>query len=217
MFSPVSSNELPCIIIGAGGHAKVIISTLKASGREILFLSEKSTSLIGSRLLDIPILGTDSIIYDHPPETVKLILGLGAAHSCSPRKKIWQNFSQAGYLSDTVIHPTATICDDVSIGEGAQIFAHTVIQPGCHIGAFSIINTGAQIDHDCNISSFSHIGPGAILCGNINIEEEVFVGAGSIITPSVNIQSKTFIVAGSVITKDIFNSPMTGKRPPRNL
>jgi len=210
-------NNLPCIVIGAGGHAKVVISALKATNQEVLFITDKDKSLSGTKILGVPVVQDDECIFSHSPKKVRLYLGVGTSTSCFHRKTIWNKFLHSGYSAGIVIHPSAAVSEDVKIDHGSQIMAHATIQPGCHIKAFSIINTGAQIDHDCTIEAFSHIGPGAILCGQVKINEAAFIGAGATIIPSISIGSKSVIGAGSAVIHDIPASTKVGGNPAKVL
>ena len=141
----------PVIIIGGGGHARVLISSLKALRREIIGLLHPDTSLIGQCIAGICVLGNDDKVSDYAPDEVELINGLGSVSLPEKRKDIYMKFKKTGYSFASVIHPSAIVVDDVKIGEGVQIMAGAILQSGCLIGDNAIINTGAIVDHDCKI------------------------------------------------------------------
>jgi len=217
MKNLVPENDLPCIIIGAGGHSKVLVSTLKAMNKEILFITDNDMALSETKLLGVPVVGDDACIFSHSPESVELYLGVGTSNGCNHRKSIWNNFLQSGYNAGIAVHPSAIISEDVIIDHGAQVMAQATIQPGSHIEAFSIVNTGSQIDHDCTVGTFSHIGPGAVLCGDVSINDAAFIGAGATVIPGLTIGADSIIAAGSVVVKNIPASTKVGGIPAKAL
>jgi sugar O-acyltransferase (sialic acid O-acetyltransferase NeuD family) len=179
-------------ILGAGGHAKVIIDAAKLNGLSIDGLYDdikKINSYFGHYQIKGPI-----------DEKVKgnSIIAIGDNEI---RKNICFNYISITWV--TIIHPSAIISNDVQIGEGTVIMAGVVIQSGAKIGKHCIINTNASIDHDCVIDDFVHISPSATLCGNVLVGEGVHIGAGTTIIPNIEIAKWCIIGAGAVITKDV--------------
>lgn len=141
--------DKPVIMLGAGGHSNVLIDCLKLQDRKIIGITvpdPKSKELFG-----IPVIGTDEEVYNYSFKEIKLVNGLGTIGSMEKRKNIYLRFKSDGYTFASVIHPVAIIASQVALEEGVQIMAGAIIQPGCHIGANSIINTKASVDHDCQI------------------------------------------------------------------
>ena len=169
----------PVIIIGAGGHAKVVIDTLKRSGVKILGAVDADPNRHGQDILGVPVLGGDDVVISHKPDSVRLVNGIGSTADTAPRRNIFERFKEQGYCFTTCIHPAAIIAEEVEIGEGSQIMAGAVIQPGTRIGANCIINTRASVDHDCTIGDHVHIAPGAVLSGGVVAENSVHVGTGA--------------------------------------
>lgn len=193
----------PVIIIGGGGHARVLISTLKALRREILGILNPDTSLIGQCIAGIYVLGNDDKIRDYKPDSVELVNGLGSVSLPEKRKDTYMKFKKFGYSFASVIHPSAIVMDDVKISEGVQIMVGAVIQIGCVMGNNAIINTGAIIDHDCVIGAHTHIASGAVISGGVNIGEACHIGTGATIIQGINIGSTSVVGAGAVVIKDV--------------
>ena len=187
------------LIYGAGGHAKVIISCINASGDSVqaIFDDDLSKKEI-SKSYDPILFGDKSIII--------------AIGNNNIRRTIAQKIS---HHFGNVIHPTAIIDKSVLIEEGTVILHESILQAGTVIAKHVIINTRVAIDHDCSIADFVHIGPGVILCGNVHIGENTFIGAGSIVVPNVTIGNNCFIAAGSVITRSIPDNSIARGNPGR--
>ena len=182
-------------IIGAGGHAKVIISTLKACDLKISGIFDDNVNLKGQYILGVPVLG--AVAESKNYRVKKAIIGIGLN---SVREAIARDYS---YNWISVIHPEAVIDPTVEIGKGSVVFAGAVINADTVIQDHAIINTGAMIDHDCIIGSFAHICPGTVLTGGVHIEEGSFLGAGTKVIPGKRIGPKSVVGAGSVIIKDL--------------
>lgn len=183
------------IIIGAGGHAKVIADIiLKNNDIVIGFLDDGKE--INTPILNYKVLGktSDCIKYIQDCE---FIIGIG---SNNIREQIASTYNLNWY---TAIHPTATIAIDVSIGVGSTVMAGAIINTSAIIGKHCVINTGAIVEHDNVIDDYVHISPNAVLCGTVHVGKLTHIGAGSTVKNNTNITSHCTIGAGAVVVKDI--------------
>lgn len=193
-------------IIGAGGHAKVLIDTLlKSNSAQSIILFDNDKEKLGSKILNCTVAGNDEDLKKIDPNDVLLVNAIGTVHASGIRDKVFQEFKNLGYSFLTVIHPSAIIADSVEIAEGAQVMANTTIQPGCHIGENSIINTSASIDHDCQIGRSSHIAPGVTLSGGVEVGNGSHVGTGANVIQNIQIGSEATVAAGATVVKNVEN------------
>lgn len=201
----------PLIVIGAGGHAKVLIEALLRSGMPLAGIVDADPARHGTTLLDQPIRGGDELILAHAPAEVLLVNGLGSIADPSLRIRIFETFKGHGYRFETVIHPSAIVASDALFGEGVQVMAGTVMQPGCRLGDNSIINTGATLDHDCLIGKHVHIAPGVTLSGGVTVGEGAHIGTGATVIQGITIGPKAVVGAGAVVIRDVAaNSTVSG-------
>lgn len=192
------------LIYGAGGHAKVIISCVTASGDSIQAVFDDDVSK--KEISKIVISGSyDPILFSDKP----IIIAIGD-HNI--RRKIAQKIS---HHFGNVIHPTAIIDKSVFIDKGTVVMHGSILQADTVIGKHVIINTHVTIDHDCHIADFVHLAPGVILCGDVHVGENTFIGAGSIVVPNITIGNNCFTAAGSVITQSIPNNSIVRGNPAR--
>lgn len=191
----------PVIVLGGGGHAKVLIDVLKKAGHTPAGFTDMRTG--NGSILGVPLLGDDDIISRYNPEEVFLANGIGSVGSSSLRRNIYNEFKKRGYYFETVVHPGAIIAADSELDEGVQVMAGAVIQPGCVIGCNTIINTRASIDHDCQIGSHVHIAPGAVLSGGVHVDEGVHIGTGAVIIQGIKIGKYSVVGAGAVVTEHV--------------
>jgi sugar O-acyltransferase (sialic acid O-acetyltransferase NeuD family) len=201
----------PVIILGAGGHAKVVLNVLQLSGFDVLGLTDQNASLHGTEILGCLVLGGDAVVDKHNPNDIKLIIGVGSTKPLGSRKTLYQKFSSAGYSFAPVTHPSAAIAPDVILAPGTQIMAGAVIQPSCQIGQNTIINTRTSIDHDCQIGDHVHIAPGTVLSGDVVVEDDAHIGPGATIIEGIKIGAGAVVAAGACLVGDVpSNSRVSG-------
>lgn len=204
------------VVIGGGGHAKVIISILKKLDQFEVFGYIDQTDK--GAILDIPYLGTDdtaSNLFSNNINTA--VLGIGQLKDSSLRKKVAEKYQSLGFNFPTILSSDAIINNSTTIGNGTVIMAGVVINVDSQIGEFGIINTSATIDHDCKIGDFTHIAPGVTLSGGVKIGNKCLVGTGSSIIQYIDIPDNTIIGAGSVLIKSIFEQGIYAGNPARRI
>lgn len=184
----------PVHVAGAGGHAKVVVATLRAAGFDVRFAWDDDATRVGGAILGVPIKGC----IDEIPRDVSLVVAVGLN---SGRKAVVERLQGRNFVS--VIHPTATIDPSVVFGPGSVVFAGAVIQAEAQLGAHVIVNTGASIDHDCILEDFVHAAPGVHLAGNVLLREGAFLGIGACAVPGVEVGVWATVGAGGVIVRSI--------------
>ena len=187
------------IIIGAGGHTKVIIDIIKNENKEIYGIFDDDEKKHGSSILGVKVIGNIKDLFDLKGEFL-FIIGIGDNHS---RKKITDLLIKKGIKFTRAIHPSSIIAEDVEVGEGTVIMANTVINPGTRIGKHCIINTSVSIDHDNEIEDYVHFSPNSTTGGTVKVGRNTWVGLGTKIINNISIGQDVIIGAGSVIIDDI--------------
>jgi len=192
------NNEI--VIIGTGGHAKVIIDIVNIQGKYTVrgcISSTQEKSFCG-----IPIIGSDEssrqIIDQYGVNKAFIAIGDNAK-----RKNLSEYYVKLGFELVTLIHPSAVVSNTAIIGDGVVLMPGVVINTHAKIMHGSIINTNTSIDHDCIIESYVHIGPTSGLAGNVTVREGTFLGIGSTVIPKITIGSWCVSGAGSVIVSDV--------------
>ena len=193
----------PVIILGGGGHAKVLVEALLANDAIIAGIVDPDQSLHGTKILGVPVVGGDEVVAAYPCAEVQLVNGIGSVKVPRTRLELFERFSARGYIFATVVHPSAVIASDAELGEGAQVMAGTVIQPGSRIGRNAIVNTKASVDHDCLIGDHVHLAPGVTLSGEVTVGAGTHVGTGATVIQGVRIGSGSMVGAGALVLKDV--------------
>jgi len=191
------------VLIGGGGHCKVVISILKKLDNfEIVGIVDnyKADSFISG----IKIIGTDDDLKDIYKSGIRhALITVGSVKDNTKRCKLFSLAKKIGYEFPVIISPEAIVGKSIKIDEGTVIMPGCIINVGSSIGKNCIINTGAIIEHDCKIGNHCHIAPGVHISGAVNIGELSFIGIGATIIQGIKIGKNVTIGAGSVVLKDI--------------
>lgn len=192
----------PIIILGAGGHAKVLFEILRLHDRRVTGVTSAEKDAKEKKFCGVPVLGGDEVLKKFNPNEIELVNGVGAITNPDLRREIFEQGKADGFKFATLIHPSAVIAADVEIGEGAQIMAGAVVQPGVRVGMNSIINTRAGVDHDCQLGAHAHVAPGATLCGSVMVGDLSLVGAGATVLQGVTIGQRCIVGGGALLREN---------------
>jgi len=196
------------VILGAGGHAKVIISIVKQlKDFEIVGICDDDPTKLDSEVLGVPVRWSISDLHRIRQIVDSAFVGIGSVGDPSLRIRFFEEIKTLGFTVPALISPQAIVAEDVTIDEGTVIMPGAVVNPGTSIGKNCIINTGSVIDHDCIIEDHVHIAPGATLSGGVHVAKGAHVGTGASIIQSVHIGEFAIVGAGAVVVKDV--SPWT--------
>lgn len=181
----------PLVVVGAGGHAKVVITTARALGWTVDRVVDDNAARWGQALLGVPIVGGSAIALDDPDAIAIVAIGDNAVRDRLARAARCQ-FA-------TLVHPRALVDASVALGDGTVVFAGCVIQPDARLGRHVIVNTAASIDHDCVLGDAVHIAPGVRLAGAVVLGDGAFMGIGSSAIPEARIGAWTTVGAGAAV------------------
>lgn len=193
----------PIIIVGAGGHARVLIDALRALRRDVVGLVDADPASHGRSVLGIPVLGGDDVVLQYARSAVELVNGVGSTGSTSRRRRLFESFKDHGFDFAIVAHPNAQIASEVKLCEGAQVLAGAVVQVGSIVGRNAIINSNATVDHDGSVGAHVHVAPGATLCGDVRVGDGAHVGAAACVLQGVALGAECVVGAGAVVLSDV--------------
>lgn len=181
------------LVVGAGGHAKVVLDAALLAGFEIAGVIGQEGG--ASALLGIPVThDIDAIAAD------AFIVAIG---DNAARAEEFARLSDLGMTPVSVIHPSAVIAPSATISTGTFVAAGAIVNPEAVIGDNAILNTGCTIDHDCLVGDHALIGPTASLCGAVRIGAGTLVGAGASVVPGATVGEWSVVGAGSAVTGDL--------------
>lgn len=192
------------IIIGASGHAKVIVDVIEKQSLYKISGFVDSARALGESVSGYQVLGTETDIpaltKAHTIEGFIIAIGDNTVRSVVANK-IKSISPHAEFIS--AIHPHAVIGKDVKIGEGTVVMAGAIINPRSRVGSFCIVNTKASLDHDSSMGDFSSLAPGVTTGGNCHIGEFSAVGIGATLKHGVEIGAHSIIGGAAMVMQDI--------------
>ena len=190
------------ILIGAGGHSKVI-QDIAAAGREYELYAIVADNITKTEIHGGIIRAHTSFLTEIPKSELaeyKFCLAIG---DNVVRKQLFCRLAIPVEQYAVLIHPSATISRSARIGYGTVVMPNAVINADATIGNHCIVNTGAVVEHDNRLADYVHISPNTTLCGTVSVGEGTHVGAGAVIIPGKKVGRWSIVGAGAVVTKDI--------------
>jgi len=151
------------IIIGIGGHSKVVTDIARLNGYKILgYLDDNESVGEGQDLY----LGRIDTLPRWARDGVSFIIAIG---NNRVRKAIVERYEGLNLDYVRLVHPAAIIGSKVEILSGTVVMPGAIINADAKIGEHVIVNTAAVIDHDCMVGDFVHIAQGAVLAGGVTV------------------------------------------------
>lgn len=195
----MSQRDRRVIIVGGGGHAKVVADVLRAAGWDPAGLLDPNPAM--DAVEGVPVLGGDEVsqsLFDQGYRSALVAIGRNDL-----RRRLGARLREIGFEIVTAVHPSAVVSPSARIGQGVVVMPHAVINAGARVGDFAIINTGAIVEHDCVIGEAAHLAPRSAMGGNVSIGEEVLFGVGAVARPLSVIGARAVVGAGSVVIGEI--------------
>lgn len=200
-WSRVPTSEL--VVVGGGGHAKVVISLIRKLGKyKLLGYTDLKDRGI---LLDAPYLGSDSALESLKANSTQLglALGVGQVGLGDRRRELWEALRPYALDFPPLISPDAVVNEGVSIADGAVVFDGAVVNTSARIGRGVIVNSNSTVEHDVVLEDWVHIGPGATVCGGTRIGACSMIGAGAVVIEGKEIVAGCLVAAGATVIHNL--------------
>lgn len=196
----MNSSKKNLIIIGAGGHGRVIADTAELTKQwdTIAFLDDRYPELKTSGAW--PVIGKVSDAQKFNQTFPDAVVGIG---NNEIRLKFLKQLSDIGFKIPVIAHPSASVSQYAEIKEGTVLFAQSVINIGSRLGIGCIVNTGAKVDHDCLIGDGVHLSPGVHLAGAVQVGKCSWIGIGASVKQEIVISNNVMVGAGAAVVKNL--------------
>ena len=191
------------VLVGGGGHCKVVISILRKLG-DFQIVGIVDNYKVGSLIKGINVIGGDEDLESFHKKGIRnVLITVGSIKDNRKRYELFNMIKKIGYKFPIIISSEAIVDDAVKLGEGTIVMPGCVINIDSSVGKNCIINTGAIVEHDCKIGNHCHIASGVHISGDVEIGDLSFIGVGSTIIQGIKIGKNVTLGAGSVVIKDI--------------
>lgn len=157
------------LIIGAGGHGKVVAEVAAEIGYEhIDFLDDLAREAIGKV----------SELEKYKNQYNDAFVGIG---NNELRGKLIRKLQNCGYTVPILVHPSAYVSRTAKIDNGTVIEPKAIVNANSHISTGCIISVGAIVDHDAEIGDCCHVNAGAIVKAGGKVESYKKLEAGEVV------------------------------------
>jgi UDP-perosamine 4-acetyltransferase len=200
------SDQSSVVIIGAGGHGRVVLDILLRAGTyRVEGFVDSNPNLHGRRMDGRAVLGDVSCLPRLRDEGLHgAVVAIG---DNGVRREFADYVEEVGLHLVNAIHPSAHLAHNVMLGKNIVIAAGALVCTHCQLGDSVILNTGCIVDHESKIGTAVHICPGAKLAGRVTVDSGAFIGIGATIIQNVRIGYEAVVGGGAVVIRDV--SPMT--------
>jgi len=189
------------LIVGAGGHGKVVLDIIRSAGqhRPVGFL-DADPGRIGANIHGLDVLGQINLLPKLKSKARGAIVAIGDNRT---RLIYAEKLRQEGFELVSAVHPRATVASTAKLGTSVVVSAGAVVGADAAIEDCVIVNSLAIVEHECHIAKGAHICPAAALAGRVSIGETAFIGLGSRIIQCLSVGRGAVVGAGAVVIADV--------------
>lgn len=187
------------VIAGAGGFGREVRWTLERlesagkSGWKFIGFADDAPALSSQP----GVLGkVEAALKAHPDAAVFPAFGDNAA-----RASFAERF--ADREMPYIIDPAATVAGDAVFGPGCYVGPFALVSTGAKLGRCVLANARCGIGHDCEIGDFAQICPGASISGAVRIGAGTLVGSNAAILPELETGAWSTVAAGTTVFRNI--------------
>ncbi len=196
-----------CLVVGAGGHARVVLGILQELANSALYtvcgIIDLHEACAGETILGVPVIGSmRDLESDGLREVQTLFLAIG---DNAERRRFQEYGRSLGYKFPNLISESAGVSTSAVLGEGNVICPFAHIGPDAVIGDGNLINTRAVLEHESALAGYCHLAPGSIVCGRSKLGDSVMLGASATVINSLEVAEGTTVGAGGVVVQSILS------------
>ncbi len=198
--------KIRLIVLGGGGHARMVIDSLRAGGWDVAELAvvDNDAAGWGDSIYGVPVIGGDDKLEELAAQGAEsFVVGKGSIGDNRPRERLFNLALAAGLKPFSVVHPSAIVSPQAALEPGCQLFPGCVVNAGAVIGANAVVNTRAVVEHDCLLDEHCHVASGAVLGGGVRVGRRAQVGLGASVLQYLSIGDDALVGVGAVVVKNV--------------
>ncbi|MCW3102249.1 MAG: protein with transferase hexapeptide repeat domain [Bacteroidetes bacterium] len=163
------------VIIGAGGHAKVVCDAVESSGDYRIAGFVDANVPVGTVVTP----GYKVILHQDNLDKLKsyadyFIVAIG---NNKVREELFNRLSNI-LKPATVIHSSAAVAGTAELKPGSVILANAVVSAFSTIGENTIVNAGVVVDHESVIGNNVHLSIGTMVGSNSTVADHTVTAIG---------------------------------------
>lgn len=213
MDDPEAPFDRRMIIVGGGGHARVVIDVARAAGWMPIAALDPVGA--GNFCANVPVVGSDEMAAHFRKDGIRFaVVALGAN---GLRLRLGKKLEEIGFECPVIVHPSAVLSPYARVAAGTVVMPNAVINSHARIGHFVIINTGSIVEHDCTVGDGAHVAPRSVIGGNVDIGREVLFGIGAVARPGSAVGDGATVGAGSTVIGEIDAGAVVAGVPARQI
>lgn len=199
---PMAAEHPGLVVIGAGGHAKVVADLVRATGLyRLVGFTDVDAARRHEMFAGASILGDDAVLA----ELLSLGVGVAALAIGDNRLRLaaLHRLFERAFQLPALVHPAAVLGSGVQLGDATVVMAGVVVQADTKVGRAAILNTACSIDHDCRLGDAVHVAPGAHVAGSVTVGDGALLGVGSAVAPGRGVGAWATVGAGATVVRDV--------------
>jgi sugar O-acyltransferase (sialic acid O-acetyltransferase NeuD family) len=192
------------IVIGGSDQGRQVLDAIAARGFHTAVGVLDGALRRGERIGGVPVLGRDDELATCASE-------VGADHFVvaigdnATRGMVLERAADAvpSLEPATIVHPSAVIGHDATVGPGSILLAGCVVGNGTRIGRGALLGIRSSIDHDGVLGDHASLGPGVTTGGTVRIGPTTAIGLGANVIHGITIGADTVVGAGALVLQDL--------------
>jgi UDP-perosamine 4-acetyltransferase len=192
------------VVLGNGGHAKVVIEILEAMNRFEILGCCSSDPNPPKTVAGYPFLGDFAVLRELACDGVhEAAVGIGGWTDNVRREAVFLLAKEMGYRLVKAVHPSAVVAPNVHIGDGSIIGAAAIVMTEASIGDNVIVSSGAFVGHETVVGDHVLLSGAAKIGANATIMEHAVIAFGATVLSRVTVGRNALVAAGAVAVKDV--------------
>lgn len=202
---------------GTAREAVGVVAALNAQSPqwELLGFVDDNPALTGVRFGGFPVLGGREVFQRHPEAQVMVLSGRPDNYFRRPEVIASLNLDPARYA--TLIHPSACLGVEVTIGRNVLIQANAVLTGGNVLGDHVVLLPGVVVGHDTHIGDYTLVGSLVSVAGGVTVGAGCYLGSGSRIIHEVTLGDGCLVGLGAVVIDHVLPAVVVAGVPARVL